>query len=210
MDSTASNLVVLDNLLDGRRLWRGQSHHQDDTSAHPTGHAELDASLPLGGWPDAALTEILSEHPGLGELRLVWPTLARLAAAGERIVLIAPPHLPYPHAWLRAGVDLARLSIIQVRGADALWAAEQCLRSGSCGAVLCWAGRADDRALRRLQVAAETGQALAFVFRGMREALNSSPAALRLVIEGSPPQLRILKCRGGHAPAAALRLGTLH
>ncbi|MDR6680195.1 translesion DNA synthesis-associated protein ImuA [Pseudomonas oryzihabitans] len=210
MDSAASNLVVLDNLLDGRRLWRGQSHHQDDTSQHPTGHAELDAQLPLGGWPDAALTEILSAHPGLGELRLVWPTLARLAAAGERLVLIAPPHLPYPHAWLHAGVDLARLSIIQVRRADALWAAEQCLRSGSCGAVLCWPGRTDDRALRRLQVAAETGQALAFMFRGMREALNSSPAALRLVIEGSPPQLRILKCRGGHAPAAALRLGTLH
>ncbi|WP_426944022.1 translesion DNA synthesis-associated protein ImuA [Pseudomonas oryzihabitans] len=210
MDSAASKLVVLDSLLDGRRLWRGQSHHQDDTSQHPTGHAQLDAHLPLGGWPDAALTEILSAHPGLGESKLVWPKLARLAAAGERIVLIAPPHLPYPHAWLRAGVDLARLSITQARRADALWAAEQCLRSGSCGAVLCWPDRADDRALRRLQVAAETGQALAFVLRGIREALNSSPAALRLVLDGSPLQLRILKCRGGHAPAAALLLGTLH
>ncbi len=42
----------------------------------------------------------------------MWPTLARLAAACERIVLIAPPYIPYPHAWLHAGVDLARLSIV--------------------------------------------------------------------------------------------------
>jgi hypothetical protein len=120
------------------------------------------------------------------------------------VVLIAPPYLPYPHAWLQAGVDLGRLSLMQVKGQDVLWTAEQCLRSGSCGAVLCWPGRADDRALRRLQVAAETGQTLAFAFRHQREAVNASPAALRLVLEGTPQQLRVLKCRGGNPPAAAL------
>jgi hypothetical protein len=56
-----------------------------------TRRSTLDAQLPLGGWPDAALTEILSARPGLGELTLVWPTLAGLTAAGERVVLIAPP-----------------------------------------------------------------------------------------------------------------------
>ena len=120
------------------------------------------------------------------------------------MILIAPPYLPYPHAWLQAGVDLERLSLMQVKGSDVLWTAEQCLRSGSCGAVLCWPGRADDRALRRLQVAAETGQTLAFAFRHQREAVNASPAALRLVLEGTPLQLRVLKCRGGNPPAAAL------
>lgn len=204
MDNAASNVVALDSLLDSRRVWRGQSPHVDDASTQPTGHSALDAQLPLGGWPDAALTEILSARPGLGELTLVWPTLARLTAAGERVVLIAPPYLLYPHAWLQAGVDLGRLSVIQVQGKDVLWAAEQCLRSGSCGAVLCWPSRADDRALRRLQVAAETGQTLAFVFRHQREAVNASPAALRLVLESSPQQLRVLKCRGGNPPAAAL------
>eukprot|EP01132_Coremiostelium_polycephalum_P019383 gene19383-23047_t len=69
---------------------------------------------------------------------LVWPTLARLAAAGERIVLVAPPYTPYPHAWQNAGVDVRQLSVIQADERDALWAVEQCLRSGSCGAVLCW------------------------------------------------------------------------
>ncbi|WP_082066409.1 translesion DNA synthesis-associated protein ImuA [Pseudomonas oryzihabitans] len=204
MNNASSNVVGLDALLDSRRVWRGQSPNVEDASAQPTGHAALDAQLPFGGWPDAALTEILSVRPGLGELTLLWPTLARLTAAGERVILIAPPYLPYPHAWLQAGVDLGRLSLMQVKGSDVLWTAEQCLRSGSCGAVLCWPGRADDRALRRLQVAAETGQTLAFAFRHHRDAVNASPAALRLVLEGTPLQLRVLKCRGGNPPAAAL------
>jgi len=204
MNNAASNVVGLDALLDSRRVWRGQNPHVDDASAQPTGRAGLDAQLPFGGWPDAALTEILSVRPGLGELTLLWPTLAHLTAAGKRVILIAPPYLPYPHAWLQAGVDLRWLSLMQVKSQDVLWTAEQCLRSGSCGAVLCWPGRADDRAVRRLQVAAETGQTLAFAFRHQREAVNASPAALRLVLEGTPQQLRVLKCRGGNPPATAL------
>ena len=68
MNNAASNVVGLDALLDSRRVWRGQSPHVEDASAQPTGHAALDAQLPFGGWPDAALTEILSVCPGLGEL----------------------------------------------------------------------------------------------------------------------------------------------
>lgn len=198
-----SSVVALERLLDNRQLWRGQ-----DTTRAPsgqsTGHAALDALLPGGGWPASALSELLVAAPGIGELRLLWPTLARLTQAGERVLLIAPPHLPYPQAWLAAGVDLRQLSIIQAQGRDALWATEQCLRSGSCGAVLCWPQQAEDRALRRLQVAAETGQTLAFAYRPLREAVNSSPAALRLAIEARPAQLRVLKCRGGLAPAQPL------
>lgn len=152
----------------------------------------------------AALSEILTSAPGIGELSLLWPTLASLSSAGERVVLVSPPHLPYPQAWIQAGVDLRHLSIIQANGRDALWAAEQCLRSGSCGAVLCWLRQADDRSLRRLQVAAGTGQTLAFAYRPQTEAANPSPAALRLVLEGQPAQLRVIKCRGGVPPAQPL------
>ncbi|MHA3884428.1 translesion DNA synthesis-associated protein ImuA [Stutzerimonas degradans] len=195
-----TSVVALDRLLDARRVWRGQAIVAPAAS-QPTGHAALDAALPGGGWPEAALSEILLAAPGTGELRLLWPTLARLTVAGERVVLVGPPHLPYPQAWLTAGVDLRQLSIVQASGREALWATEQCLRSGSCGAVLCWPRQADDRALRRLQVAAETGQTLAFAYRPQADALNPSPAALRLAIDAHPAQLRVLKCRGGLAPA---------
>lgn len=192
-------VVSLDALLDERRVWRGRQT-APAASPHPSGYHALDNVLPSGGWPASALTEILIPANGSGELRLLWPTLARLSASGERIVLVAPPYLPFPHAWQAAGVDLQWLVMIDASPRDALWAAEQCLRSGSCGAVVCWPGMVDDRALRRLQVAAETGQTLAFACRPSQAAANPSPAALRIAVDTRPQQLRVLKCRGGLAP----------
>ena len=135
-----------------------------------------------------------------------WINSAPLSLAGlrGRVVLVAPPFIPYAPAWQAAGVDLRWLAQVEAPAAEALWAAEQCLRSGSCAAVLCWPGRADDRALRRLQVAAETGQALAFVCRGQQALHNPSPAALRIAIDTRPAQWRVLKCRGGLSPAAPI------
>lgn len=196
-------VVSLDSLLDERRVWKGRQSAAP-VSLQPTGYSALDAALPSGGWPAAALSEILVASDGSGELRLLWPTLARLADSGERLVLVAPPYIPYPQAWLAAGIDMAQLTVVQARDKDALWAAEQCLRSGSCGAVLCWPGHVDDRALRRLQVAAETGQTLAFACRPLAAANNPSPAALRIAIDTRPQQLRVLKCRGGLAPTAPI------
>lgn len=192
-------VVALDALLHERRVWRGRPAPQPP-SAQPTGYAALDAALPSRGWPESALTEILIPVDGVGELQLLWPTLARLSQAGERIVLVAPPYLPFPVAWQQAGVDLRQLQIVEAEARDALWATEQCLRSGSCGAVLCWPQHVDDRALRRLQVAAESGQTLAFACRPLKASANPSPAALRIAIDARPSQLRVLKCRGGLAP----------
>jgi hypothetical protein len=199
----AGAVTSLEGLLDQRRLWKGRATPKV-SGQQPTGHAALDAVLPSAGWPASALSEILLPAHGCGELHLLWPSLARLTARGERVVLVAPPHVPYAPAWQAAGVELRHLSVIAAEGKDALWAAEQCLRSGSCGAVLCWPAHADDKALRRLQVAAETGQTLAFACRPQAAAINASPAALRLIIELQPPQWRVLKCRGGVAPAAPI------
>lgn len=241
-------VMPLEALLDARRVWRGQSH-APASSTCPTGHAALDAALPTGGWPEAALTELLLPAPGMGELQLLWPTLARLSAptdgaahpasgpgadrapgrkAGQRspkatgqttdgrvIAVVAPPWLPYAPAWQAAGVHLPNLQVVRCEGRDALWAAEQCLRSAACAAVLCWPEKADDRALRRLQVAAETGQCLGFAFRGPEAARNPSPAALRLVLEGrsregEPARVRVLKCRGGAVPTQSIPLRVAH
>ncbi|GGE41200.1 CDP-6-deoxy-delta-3,4-glucoseen reductase [Halopseudomonas oceani] len=193
-------VVALDRLLETRRVWRGRQQ-SEPVAEQPTGHAQLDAVLPGGGWQLAALNEILLGQPGSGEQQLLWPLLARLTQAGERVVLVGAPAIPFAPAWQAAGVVLAQVSLLQVSGAERLWAAEQCLRSGSCGAVLCWPEQADDRALRRLQVAADSGQALAFVLRHRRAADNPSPAALRLLLDNQPRQWRVLKCRGGVPPA---------
>jgi len=194
-------VVAIDALLQERRVWKGQPAALP-ASRQPTGFATLDAALPTGGWPEDALSELLIPVDGVGELQLLWPALARMSQKGERIVLVAPPYVPFAPAWQAAGVDLQQVAVVEADSPrDALWATEQCLRSGSCGAVLCWPRpQADDRALRRLQVAAESGHTLAFATRPLTASRNPSPAALRIAIDARPAQLRVLKCRGGLAP----------
>ena len=95
--------------------------------------------------------------------------------------------------------DLAQVVHIDADAGDTHWTAEQCLRAGCCGAVLNWLPRADYRQLRRLQLAAETGGAIGFVFRPLAAAAEASPAALRLRITmaaDGAPRIDILKCRG--------------
>lgn len=191
-------VVALDTLIRDRRVWRAQPAALPP-GAQPTGIAALDAALPAHGWPEASLTEILLPADGVGELEVVLPTLARLTHGGQRVVVVAPPYVVYAPAWQAAGVDLAWLSVVDARDGEIAWAMEQCLRSGSCAAVLGWPVRADDRTLRRLQVAADTGHALGFVFRDRAALANPSPAALRL--EVGPGVLRVHKCRGGNPPA---------
>lgn len=196
MGATAS----LDHLLAGRALWQAGRVATTAATGEPTGHAALDALLPQGGWPRGALTELLLPADGVGELALLLPTLARLTRAGTRVVVIAPPYLPYAPAWQAAGIALQALSVVDAAPRDALWAFEQCLRSGACGAVLGWPLQADARALRRLQVAAGSGDCLGFALRDRRHAGNPSPAALR--IERSDTDgWQVRKCRGGPPPA---------
>jgi len=199
-------VLALDQLLEARTVWRGGASSVVERGGSPTGHAALDARLPQGGWPSNALVEVLIPADGVGELALVFPTLARLTQTGQRVVLIAPPYRVHAPGWAYAGVSLAQLQVVQASARDALWAAEQCLRSAACGAVLCWPHQADDRALRRLQVAAETGQCLGFAFRDAKHVRNPSPAALRVELEANSRQVRVLKCRGGLAPAQPIAL----
>lgn len=190
----------LDTLLSRQAVWRAGRAPLAPARGEPTGFDAFDALLPQGGWPCAALTELLLPCDGIGELSLLLPTLARLTRAGERVVLVAPPYVPYAPAWRAAGVELSRLHIVEADPRGALWAFEQCLRSGACAAVLGWPSQADARALRRLQVAAGSGDCLGFVFRDRRHAANPSPAALRIEHVPGEAAWRVRKCRGGNPP----------
>jgi protein ImuA len=160
--------------------------------------------LPQGGWPRRALTELLLPADGVGELALLMPALVRLTQAGHVVAVVAPPYIPYAPAWQAAGVDLRHLEIVQADPRNALWAFEQCLRSGACAAVLGWPQQADVQALRRLQVAADSGDCIGFAMRDRRHAANSSPAALRMEQSGGAWHVR--KCRGGQLPSRPFAL----
>jgi len=180
-------------------IWRGGELARTACPGIATGFAALDAELPGGGWPRAALTEILPQHEGIGELRILGPALAQLAAQGKFIAWIAPPYLPYAPALAAAGIDLARVVIVKTtKDGDSLWAAEQALGSAACGGVLVWPRDIRYTQLRRLQLAAEDGRCLAVLFRPTQAAREPSPAVLRIALATSAGglALSILKRRG--------------
>lgn len=199
--------VLPEVLFQRQAVWRGAASLAE-APAVPTGFAALDRELPGGGWPAGGITEILAAREGIGELQLVLPALAALTARGRRVAWLAPPHLPYAPALAAAGLDLAHLAVVRAPGRrDALWAAEQALRAGSCHALLGWLPAAGYPELRRLAVAAGAGRACALFFRPPSAAAEPTPARLRLALEpasshmGGALAVSILRRRG--APASA-------
>jgi hypothetical protein len=175
--------------------------------AQPTGFADLDALLPGGGWPVGAITELMPETQGIGELSLLLPALAQLSRAGRYLVWIEPPCLPYPPALAQHGLVLNRLVLVQAHEpSSVLWAAEQALRCPAVGAVLAWPAALDDRRVRRLQLAAETGGGCGLLYRPPSAARQPSPAALRVRLGavGAGLNVQIQKARGGRAHAVVV------
>ncbi|NHZ60728.1 translesion DNA synthesis-associated protein ImuA [Massilia genomosp. 1] len=160
-------------------LWRASQLAHAGTRCVDSGHPTLSPQLPGGGWPSGCLVELLLQQSGIGELRLLRPALAKVAE--RRIVLLQPPHPPQALALAALGLSPSQLIWVRsARNADALWAAEQVLRSGSCGALLFWASHARPESLRRLHLAAQGGEALFFLLRPLAAAQDASPAPLRL------------------------------
>ncbi len=211
----------LDGLLRQGQLWRAaQQGTADGPRVIATGFAELDAQLPGGGWPRGALTELLLEAHGLGELGLLLPALVSLCRGSEDeasvprwVCWVAPPFMPYAPALAAHGLPPERMLVVhpsqraqaRERATESLWAAEQALYSGQCCAVLVWAEQVADLRLRRLQLAAEGSDAWAVLVRSAHARRQHSPAALRVLLGGDG--LSILKCRGGQpkVPGQALR-----
>ena len=190
-------------------LERGDIRRGDAFAVAPaptlaSGFPALDAELPGGGWPRGALTELLAEHEGIGEIGLLLPALAALTASGRTVLLVAPPHVAHAPAWAAAGLDLAGLRRVFPRSPrDALWAGVESLRCGGVAATLLWLdgffrGGLPANSLRRLQVAAGEGGGAAFCLRPAAFAAQASPAPLRLQLQAAGRQLRLhlLKRRG--------------
>lgn len=199
----------LQDLLQQRPdLWRGRRRPAGQSI--PSGRAELDAWLPDGGWPRASLIELLPQHLGDSELELLLPLLAEQTRQGWPVLLIAPPLIPCPQRLHWAGVALERV-LIAHDSSQALWAAEQALKSGVCGSVLTWhpKGRVDARSIRRLQLAARSSAAPSFICYRPGQTPPPALSALRLglrlgpeliLLRGSGPERRLHMGRGNVVP----------
>jgi protein ImuA len=186
-------------------VWRGKAATVARAVIR-TEFPELDRVLPGGGWPLGAITEMLVDGYGIGELGLLMPALAALtkedpANPKKWVAWIAPPFIPYAPALQQRGVNIDRLLMIHPTsgGKNRLWAIEQAVRSGSSAGVLAWVATGDDVVLRRLQLAAEEQGCWVVLFRPASARQQRSPAALRLRLSQaeSATRVEIVKCRGG-------------
>jgi protein ImuA len=200
------------------QVWRADDFSQSTSGggAVSTGITRLDAELPGGGWPQGALTELLVDAPGRGELSLLMPALAQATQSGRPCVWTLPYEqtspstqaidvpLPYAPALATAGIALDRSIFVQpATPRESLWTLEQSLRMPHLGALIGWlpTGHAetDFRALRRLHLLASRYQALVFVLRTPRATTVPSPAALRLQLTSRADgrlDVALLKRRG--------------
>jgi protein ImuA len=188
----------------GEAVWRADAlaANTQAGSVLPTGHAQLDAELPGGGWPVGALCEILQSHSAQSEWRLLLPALVaaqqgdkRMVVPGQRglpsataanVVLIGPPHVPFGPALAAQGLVMQQLVWVKAqKPPERLWAAEQALRCEAVAAVLAWLPQVQAAPLRRLHIAAQEHNKLLFVMRPAQAQRESSPAPLRLILLGA-------------------------
>jgi hypothetical protein len=101
-------------------------------------------------------------------------------------------------------MDMRRLLSIQGKPGDApslLWATREALQCADVQSVLAWLPDARSAHVRRLQIAAHAHHKLLFVFRPLRAQHESSPAPLRLLVEGAVARRAMLRvtCSSGAA-----------
>jgi protein ImuA len=203
---------ALEQVINRGDTWRGRhSHfagqilsancdHHKDVRAMASGYRSLDAELHQGGWPLGSTIELLSDGCGLGAMGLFLPAMERLSEQGRWQVFIAPPYIPYAPLLAARGIATQQVLLVHPQNReDLLWATEQALRSTTSSAVFSWLGAREYRysELRKLQLAAASGDSLAVLFRPNQAAHNQAPASLRLQMR-EYHKVHILKQRGGN------------
>lgn len=210
-------LDALRRRIAGLERFSGAGGGPADLPALPLGAAEIDDHLPWGGLPRGGLHEItyVADSGGPAAAGFAAALLGRLARAENRAVVWCRrpargfrPNL-YGAGLAHVGLDPERLVLAQAANSQAvLWAMEECLRSRAVTAVLGEPERADLRARRRLQLAAEETGVTAFLLLDDRATAVPGPAVTRWQVAGAPGRsatawrVALLKCRGGGRPGA--------
>ena len=157
-------------------------------AAFSTGCSALDRCLPSGGYDPGTVVEYLQASTASGATSLAL-TAAReaMAATGRFCLLVDWREQFYPPAAAALGMDLKRIVIARPRTlADRLWAIDQALRSPAIAAVVAEVEQMDDRAARRLQLAAERGGGLGLLVRGAAARQQPSWAAVQWLVRPLP------------------------
>ncbi|OBS98604.1 recombinase RecA [Vibrio cyclitrophicus] len=179
---------LIKNLQDRQLIWKGlQSATLGSTTS--TGYPQLDKQLD-GGFPTHGVIEVESQQ-GIGELRLLTPYLAQQNSQ-KLAIFINPPGKIGAEFFSSQRIQLENILVIEPqRDLDALWAAEQCLKSGACHSVLLWGTNLEIHQTKRLQAASETGKCLQFHFKATSHNQLSLPVSLSMKLSSHAQGLKV-------------------
>lgn len=202
----------IDQLLNGNpQLWRGCDMAGQGSHGHTTGFRDLDNILPGRGWPQKGLMEVVSQQWGMGELQLLLPLMRSVIESGKWILWISPPHSVYAPALIQAGIDTNQVLVVNLEASckDALWSMEKAFQAENCGLVLAWQNWLPGTVLRRLQLAADTGNTLGVIFKHHDSKYSPSPIRLQIKESSkrksqfSAAEVTVIKARGNFRPRTA-------
>ena len=192
---------------------RLQKHHRPvGLTTVSTGSALLDRLLPGGGLERGSLVEWLAAGPGSGATSLALLAASQACRSGGMLAVLDAGRSFYPPAVADRLVDRSRLLIVRpAAGPDEAWALDQLLRQPGIAAVLAWIPTGDDRAFRRLQLAAEAGGGLGLLVREAAARRTACWASVRFSAQPLATArpggnrrlcLKILHCRSSGIAAA--------
>ncbi len=190
-----------------------ERHRPAGLATVSSGSALLDQVLPGGGLQRGSLVEWLADGPGSGATTLALLAASQACQSGGMLAVLDTERSFYPPAL--SDRQLARSRLLMIRPAarqDEAWALDQLLRQPGIAAVLAWIPTGDDRAFRRLQLAAEAGGGLGLLVRPAAARRTACWASVRFAVEplatarpdGSRRLcLKILHCRSSGIGAAS-------
>ncbi|QDU37593.1 recombinase A [Maioricimonas rarisocia] len=232
--SRAATVRELATRLKQLQAARGATGHAMGAEVLSSGMPVLDRLLPDGGFRRGTLIEWLADGPGTGVERLLLQVVPAALQEGGVCLVIDPRQEFSPALAAAMNINLQRVLLVRPgRAEDAVWATEQALRCPGVAITIAWNELldrpAENRILRRLQLAAETGGGLGVLLRPASLQRQPSWADVRLLVRpvppgarGAPPrasvhkekcvapegarhwmELDILHCRGGLGSRAA-------
>jgi len=189
---------IIQHLKNQHLVWQANLTKVDaHQSLNSSGFPELDALLG-GGFPPQGVVEMESIG-SVGELRLLAPYLKTSLSRGVT-AFIQPPALMNSLFLHGIGLDINQVWVITPKHQhDALWTAEQCLKSGVCANILLWQDELEIHQVKRLQVASEQGACPLFILKPNMLNRLSLPVSLSLKLQGHKQgvSVEVLKRKGG-------------
>lgn len=194
-------MLELDQYQNRGLVWYGNKN-TEWVGRIKSGFNALDKAL-SGGFPPQGVVEIKTPM-GIGELRLMLPYIKAKQSDGL-IIFVAPPAMLDAEFLVANKIDLKRVLIVEEYDPEkALWVAEQCLRSGSCSAVLLWHKTVSVKQSRRLLLASEQGRSCLLLYRiaesnQARSRGFSIPSHVSMTLTAAPEGIAVAidKQRGG-------------